>query len=382
MRSKLRLLLLSSGSLAAQNVIDALGDRRKRCFLIGANSLDKSAGNFRCDVAYRVPSAASGAAYIDCVADIIRAERPDLVIPTRDDDVLALALLREHHTDIESVLLTGTSAAARLWEDKVETAHFAARHGLPFAPTAENVNEALALAAKHPLPLIGKPRSGNGSRGVVLLRSKAEIERAFELRPDLIAQPFLDPPANMQSLIEPLEAGLPLFFSFPDAYQYVVTVIIGPDGGVSEPFSWLCRLVGGQSVDGTRCDDPQLLELCRAYGLTAAAEGARGPLNMQFRRTAEGSYLAFELNGRFGGGTAARTVLGFDEVGVAIQAFLPAAGFPLRADPQCDAIQKYVYSYPIPRDGLEALQRSGKWIRAGRHSSDEREMRIHPQARV
>ena len=270
---KLRLLLLSTGSLAAQNVIDALGARRARCVLIGTNSLGESAGNFRCDVVYRVPPAASGAAYIERVADIIRAEHPDLVIPTRDDDVLALALLRERFADVGSVLLTGAASAARIWEDKVETARFAARHDLPFAPTAENAREALAFATKYPLPLIGKPRSGNGSRGVVLLRSKAEIERAFEMRPDLIAQPFLDPPAGMETLIAPLEAGLPLFFSFPDAYQYVVTVIVGPDRSVSEPFSWLCRLVGGQSVDGTRCDDPQLLDLCRAYGRAAAAEG-------------------------------------------------------------------------------------------------------------
>ena len=68
MRSKLRLLLLSSGSLAAQNVIDALGERRERCLLIGVNSLEKSAGNFRCDVVFRVPPASSGAAYIDSIA--------------------------------------------------------------------------------------------------------------------------------------------------------------------------------------------------------------------------------------------------------------------------------------------------------------------------
>jgi len=372
MRSKLRLLLLSSGSLAAQNVIDALGERRERCLLIGVNSLEKSAGNFRCDVVFRVPPASSGAAYIDSIADIVRAERPDLVIPSRDDDVLALALLRERHTCIQSVLLTGTPATARMWEDKVETARFAARHGLPFAPTAENARDALALTAKHPLPLIGKPRAGNGSRGVVLLRSQAEIERAFEARPDLIAQPFLDPPANMQALIAPPEAGLPLFFSFPAAYQYIATVIVGPDGAVSEPITWLCTLVGGQSMEGTRCDDPQLLELGRAYGHAAAAEGWRGPLNIQLKRPAHGSYVAFEVNGRFSGGTAARTVLGFDEVGLAIKAFLPAVDFPLRTDPACDAIQKYVQSYPIPREGVEALRRSDRWVRADARSSDER----------
>ena len=93
---------------------------------------------------------------------------------------------------------------------------------------------------------------------------------------------------------------------------------------------------------------------------------------MQLKRTADGSFVAFELNGRFGGGTAARTILGFDEVGVAINTFVPAAAFPLRKEPECDAIQKYLRSYPIPRDGIEALRRSDKWLRADDHRTAER----------
>lgn len=360
---KLRLLLLSTGSLAAQNVIDAIGTRRERCILIGTNSIAEAAGNFRCDAMHVVPPAASGTRYVERLAQIIDDERPHLVIPCRDDDVLALALVRERYSPGSTVLLTGTSASARIWEDKVETARFAARHDLPFAPTAENAAEALALLGSHPLPLLGKPRSGNGSRGVFLLRSKAEIEQAFALRPGLIAQPFIDPPDDMGSVIAPFASGLPLFFSFPDAYQYVVTVIVGPDRALSPPFSWLCRLVGGQSVDGQRCDDPELLDLCLAYARAAAAEGWTGPVNMQFKRTREGKFIAFELNGRFGGGTAARTVLGYDEVGAAIRAFVPAARFPVRAEPACDAVQKYLHTHPVPREGSDVLRRSGKWTR-------------------
>jgi carbamoyl-phosphate synthase large subunit len=362
--AKLRLLLLSTGSLAAQNVIDALGERRARCELIGTNSLAEAAGNFRCDAVHLVPPAASGTDYVDRIARIIRAERPDLVIPSRDDDVLALARVRERNPDIESVLLAGSVASARIWEDKVETARFAARHGLPFAETAQNVAQALALLGRHPLPLIGKPRAGNGSRGVVLLRSIGEIEQAFAARGDLIAQPFIDPPRDMESLIAPFAAGLPLFFSFPNAYQYVVTVIVGPDRTLSRPFAWLCRLVGGQSIDGGRCDDPHLLDICTAYASAAAEEGWAGPVNMQWKRTPEGRFVAFELNGRFGGGTAARTVLGFDEVGEAIRMFLPGADFPVLAERECDAVQKYLRTYPVPRDGVAALRRSGEWRRS------------------
>ena len=362
-QSTLRLMLLSVGSLAAQNVIDALGARRERCVLIGTNSMAQAAGNFRCDVVYRVPPAASGAEYIARLKEVIEEEHPHLVIPTRDEDVVALAMLGENSACTHAVFLAGSATAARIWYDKVETARFAAGHGLPFAPTAETAAEALAFARSHGLPLIGKPRSGNGSRGVVLLRSMEEVERAFASRADLIAQPYLDPPANMDTLIAPFDAGLPFFFSFPESAQYVITVVIGPDGALSNPFGWICKLVGGQSVFGERSDDSDLLDVSLAYARAGAAEGWKGPLNVQLKRTPAGDLIAFELNGRFGGGTAARTCFGFDEVGEAIRRFVPHVEFPLNAAEKCRAVQKYLRSYPIPLEGVTALQTTGKWTR-------------------
>jgi biotin carboxylase len=358
---KLRLLLLSVGSLAAQNVIDALGSRRDQCVLIGSNSEAESAGNFRCDTAYRVPPAASQSEYISRLISLMEEERPDLVIPTRDDDVVALALLRERMPRTHCAVLVGSTATARAWYDKVETARFAERHNLPFAPTAVNRDEALVLARSYGLPLIGKPRAGNGSRGVVLLRSAEEINSAFALRSDLIAQPYLDPPDDIDALTAPFQAGLPFFFSFPHAEQYVITVVVGPEGALSQPFGWLCTLVGGQSIRGERCDDADFFEIALAYARAAASEGWRGPLNVQLKRTANREFVAFELNGRFGGGTAARTCLGFDEVGEAIRRFLPGSAFPTAAGPAARIVQKYLRGHPIPDSGVAALRSQAKW---------------------
>ena len=359
--AKIRLLLLSVGSLTAQSIIDALDTRRERCVLIGTNSIAEAAGNFRCDTVYLVPPAASSAAYIERIAELIREEQPDLVIPCRDDDILALALLGEQSPRTSAILLTGSVAAARMWNDKVETARFAARHALPFAPTAESAREALELARFHRLPLIGKPRSGNASHGVVLLRSVAEIERAFELRLDLIAQPFLDPPSNMDALIAPFEAGLPFFFSFPMAVQHTVQVLVGPDGAIANPFGWLSTFVAGHAVQNRRCDDPDLLEVGRAYALAAAAEGWKGPLNVQLKRTPEGKLVAFEVNGRFGGGTATRVLMGFDDIGDCVARFLPGAAFPSTSAAESDLVQKYLRSYRVPREGVSALRTVGRW---------------------
>jgi carbamoylphosphate synthase large subunit len=362
--SKLRLLLLSVGSLAAQNVIDAIGLRREHCFLIGTNSLAEAAGNFRCDRAYITPPAAAQTEYIERLKTLIEGERPHLIVPTRDEDVVALAVLREQWPIAGSSALAGSVAAARVWYDKVETARFAKRHNLPFAPTAISLDEALAFARSYGLPLIGKPRAGNGSRGVVLLRSTQEIQRAFETRADLIAQPYLDPPADTEAFLQSCEAGLPLFFSFPESGQYVITVIIGPDGRLLPPFGWLCTLIGGQSIRGERCDDRDFVEIASAYARAAAAEGWRGPLNVQLKRASSGKLVAFELNGRFGGGTAARTCVGFDEVGEAIRRFVPNADFPQPRVPHARIVQKYLRSYAIPDSGLRALASERKWTRS------------------
>lgn len=365
---KLRLLVLSVGSLAAQRFFVALGPRRAQCVLIGTNSLAEAAGNFRCDVAYLSPPAAASDAYVERVTALIRAERPHLVIPTRDDDVVELAKVAEGAPGTEAVLLTGTLAAARMLHDKAESARFAQRHGLPFAPTAMNVGEARALAGSDGLPLIGKPRGGYATRGVVLLRTIAEIERAFELRPDLIAQAYLDPPPNMAALVAPPDAGLPFFFSFPEARQYFLQIVVGPDGAISEPFGTLSLQVGGQALRSERCGDPDLLETGRAYARAAASEGWRGPLNVQLKRTPAGTFSAHDLNGRFSGGTAARALMGFDEPREVINRFLPWAEFPPLGWEEVDVVNNYLTGFPIPRGGVAALEGAGKWVRADRAS--------------
>ncbi|HET7160702.1 MAG TPA: hypothetical protein VFI62_17010, partial [Burkholderiales bacterium] len=360
---KLRLLVLSVGSLAAQKLIDALGTRRERCVLIGTNSIAQTSANFRCDTVYLVPQASS-TDYIDRIAQIIQQERPDIVIPARDDDVLALAVVGERYPPPDQcVLLTGSVAAARMINDKLQTARFAARHALPFAETADNVEAALVLARRHGHPIIGKPRSGNATRGVVLLRSAEEIERAFESNSDFLVQVLLDPPTDTAALTMPYSAGLPFFFSFPETAQYFLQIVVGPDGSISEPLGTLSTQVGGKAIRTERCADPELLSIGRAYARATADEGWRGPLNVQLKRAASGSLVAHELNGRFSGGTAARVYLGFDEIGEMIKRFLPAVAFPSLSGSECDVVQNYMYTEPIPREDLETLLSTGRWSR-------------------
>ena len=246
----IRLLMLSVGSLVAGNVLQVLASRRQYVFLIGANSVAEAAGHFQVDVSYLVPPVADEAAYVAAIERIIVEQEPDLVIPGRDDDILVLARMKSRYPD-KPVLMVGSVAGAEIMNDKKRTWEFAQRHGLPFTPTVDAPEPALALAAAHGYPLIGKPRCGNGARGVTILRNEAELRaRSAPPRPRGAAVPRL--PRGRQGPAWPVRAGLPFFFSFPERTQYLTHMIIGPDGSFSETSVIRNLQVGGQAIRGTR----------------------------------------------------------------------------------------------------------------------------------
>jgi carbamoyl-phosphate synthase large subunit len=300
---------------------------------------------------------------VAAIERIIAEQEPDLVIPGRDDDILVLARMKPLLAE-KPVLMVGSVAGAEIMNDKKRTCEFAERHGLPFAPTVDAPEPALALAAAHGYPLIGKPRCGNGARGVTILRNEAELVRAFARRPDLVVQPFLDFPADGADLLGPFDAGLPFFFSFPERAQYLTHMIIGPDGSFSETSVIRNLQVGGQAIRTEKVEDEQLLDLARRYGEAMRREGWVGPVNTQSKRAADGRFVSFEMNGRFGGGTAARTQHGYDEVGIAIRAFLPGVQFPGFPEENCNVVLKSLTSFALPVRGLEQLRRTGKWERS------------------
>jgi carbamoylphosphate synthase large subunit len=358
----IKVLMLSIGSLVGHNLMQALAGRREQVWIVATNTIPEAANNFAADVAYRVPPAEREQEYGEAIERIIAAEKPDIVIPTRDDDVLALARLKPRYTG-GAVLLVGSLAAAEIMNDKKRTAEFAEQQGLPFAPTADALDEARRFGAKFGYPLIAKPRSGNGSRGVRIVRSEAELERALAVRGDLVVQPFLDLPPEAAELLAPFDAGLPFFFSFPERGVYYAQMVIGPDGHCPEPYVITAVLVGGQSVGNHKVEDRRLIELGQRYAAAVRDQGWVGPINMQAKRMPDGSYVPFELNARLSGGTAARAQMGHDDIGIAIRMFLPGAHFPPLSNEPTSQVQKLPTTLPIPTAALEQLKQTGRWQR-------------------
>ena len=163
---KKRLIITSVGSLVGQNVLDTLHGRREHVLIICTNSIVEAANNFRCDKAYLVPPAACTADYVAALCSLIANERPDLVIPGRDDDIVILADLKAQLPAYSESLLVGSGHFARVMDDKVKSYAFARQYELPFSPTLLSAGAGIEsdlqqMVEVFGFPLIAKPVAGN-----------------------------------------------------------------------------------------------------------------------------------------------------------------------------------------------------------------------------
>ncbi len=362
--AKLRLLILSVGTQVGQNVLTTLARRRRALELIATSSVAREPAIFDADTVYLVPpTAAEPDAFEHRLIDIIARESVDLVIPCRDDDVAFLASLRGRRPDLAPRLLCGSAGAARVIADKWLSAEFCARNDLPFAPSiAEGgAYERAEFARQHGYPLVAKPRRGYASQDVYLISNDAQFERVLA-REGWVVQKYLGDPRGVAEYLAGLETGgIPLYHTF-QGLKHSVQVLIAPDGSVAHVICTRNALVMRRSkwVEADR--EPASLEIGARCGRAFAAAGWRGPLNIQCQRAADGVLLIHEFNGRFTGATVDRWLLGFDEVGPAIECFtgVHLDGEPASAPAALEVFESLVARGADPRN-VEALTRDGVW---------------------
>ncbi|MFI5616756.1 acetyl-CoA carboxylase biotin carboxylase subunit family protein [Streptomyces sp. NPDC051567] len=185
---------------------------------------------------------------------VARFGAPRRLVALNEGDLDTAALIRE-----EFAIPGQTSAGLAVFRDKLLMCRTARAAGLPvpaFAP-APDPDAVREFAAAHGWPLVVKPHRGTASRGVVLVRSAAELDTLTGLGAALAAEPHL-----VQAFVE--------------------GEILHIDGlweGGSLGNWTVSRYVGGTCADFTRGnwlgsveeDDPALLD---ATGAFAAAVGA------------------------------------------------------------------------------------------------------------
>jgi hypothetical protein len=357
---RFRLLLMSVGSLVGTGLlesIDALG--RGRFELIGMNSEAGAVNNFRMDVCYLSPPARQRQALLALLDDLVRRHEPDLIVPTRDDDVVALAHWARDHPGARAMV--GSVRMAAVIRDKWASCRWATEHGLPFARSAIDAAGAARLREEVGFPLVAKPREGFGSNDVRMLLSDEHLGTALAAG-DMIVQEAIDPSPTLTA--EMLQAGMPLWFA-PVQPGSPLALCLLDDDGCRFLAAWWSRHVRGAALDTVLLQEPALERLAMDYAQAAWRDGWRGLINIQARRNAVGDYIPIELAGRFMGGTNALHKLGIPVAALVFQRFIAAFDLQAPVAPLFDArAVKQVVTHVIHREQESTLCEAGVWHRA------------------
>lgn len=352
----MKLLILSGGSLVGQNLLESLAGRRQDLRLVAANSVPDEPSLFGYDRVYLTPPTHSPG-FEARLRELLEAERPDLVVPGRDDDVAWLAGFGERNPDLAARLLCGSRAAAEIMHDKLASWHFARGQDLPFVPTIAASDCGAGLPPGFSLPLLAKPRSGFASRGIYLLNQPSQLA-AIAALPDYVLQPWLGAGEELQAYLEALpRLGVPLHHSFEPPKYAIQTLLLAP-GRWLPAFCTRHRMRSGASLGLEAFPDPALSAIGEACARAFSAIGWRGPLNIQCLQSPTG-YLIHEFSGRFTGATAARLQLGYDEIGAALKSLL---GFELPAPAAPVAsVERRLVCRVLPPGAAEQLRQHGSW---------------------
>jgi FMN phosphatase YigB (HAD superfamily)/carbamoylphosphate synthase large subunit len=249
--SLLTVVVTSGGGFQGLTVVKALRESRQvRVVLVDCH--EENVTRFFADCFHVVPKVAAGEEFLARVLDVCLAEGAALVMPSTSFELPALAGGRERFREHGVMVAVSDPEFLRLAGDKRLLYPALARAGLPVLPVLD------AEAPRLPYPVIAKPASGWGSRGVVIATTAAELS-GLGRREEYVLQRYLEH-------AEELSADFSIDFR----------------GSVSRiGLRRRVRTTGGYAVISDTTSHPGVEETVAALADIARGLGARGVMNVQ-----------------------------------------------------------------------------------------------------
>ncbi|MEU0490821.1 ATP-grasp domain-containing protein [Nocardiopsis sp. NPDC006139] len=242
----------------------------------------RAPGLFLADRAHVVPPGTSPS-FISAITRICEIEDIKAIVPLVDEELVPIWALAGWGVQI----LLPRAELVALCLDKLALMEKLRDDGVPVPRTRSAAHEVGDLS----FPLIVKPRSGRGSRGISVVRDRAELDAVLRSHGEhvggFIVQEYVQGP------------------------EYSVSVVVWRDRVVQAVVSKEVYFKEGSSRYAVTRHDAALTEVCIK---TAHALDADGPLNVQARVDSSGTPYVFEINPRFSGSATLTVQAGVDEI--------------------------------------------------------------------
>ena len=357
-----KLLITSVGSGVGHAILAALRRTDGPWYVVGVNSVAFCAGPFDCDSAWLVPPAAERAAFEARLLEVVKTERPALILPGRDDDLPVLAAMRERLAKLGAFSLVGSAEAVDICNDKYRTAKVFGAAGLPFTETAARREEIEELLVSCGFPLIAKPRRGYGSRGVRVLFDRDELEAALASGSEMVVQEYLVPGSWNKARGEITRADVERDGILRQEGEMRVNVFLGRDGKALGAIATCHDLVHGLAHTGEVLDEPAFEAVAREGAELLGRHGLIGPCSIDGQQLADGSWRLYEVNARCTGSSGIRAAFGFVEVEAAWRHFIEGEERPNCLTVDKDQVAcRYLTETVIRKGDLDRLRKSGRW---------------------
>lgn len=188
-----RVLVLDCWTRKSLSIVRSLGRRGVRVDAISHTRLSPAIYSRYSSNATILPKPSRDpVAYLLRLLQVIQDVRYDCVIPLEEETI---ALLLEHRTDIERYAVLPIAAAPQfeIADDKWATIELARELGIPVPRSArpQTLEQAKAALGSFDFPVIAKPMSSSGSRGIARLEKPQDLNRYYRQLAPTYGDPIL-----------------------------------------------------------------------------------------------------------------------------------------------------------------------------------------------
>lgn len=286
----IRVLVSGAGSDVGQGIIKALKGSRNKYFIVATDIHHYCPGFFMADKGHVVrPAGKEG--WLEETISICNKEAIDVILLGTDPEPPFFAKYKETiERESSAKIIVDPLEKIEMAADKWKTVEFLRTNNLnfPFTALGDDKAQIRQLVKQCGFPLIVKPRRGSGSKDVIRVRDNSELEQAIKNVPDSIVQEYLS----------------------PDDQEYTSAVCLSKEGAIAGLITFKRQLDReGTTIRAITSDSKMINDEIKKIAL---ALKPYGPCNIQLRLTERGA-IPFEINLRFSGTTAIRSMLGFND---------------------------------------------------------------------
>ena len=204
------LITCVGGDMAPQMIQELKNSKRHQVRVVGVDANDNAIGRYFCDEFAIVPYG-NDLKYGESIQKLVDLHNIDLIIPTSDEESIALASLKPNLENSGCALACIDSNVLEVLTNKAKTYQFLKNHGVhtPKTQVVENF-EYLKRVVNSMYEEFGecviKPACARGGRGVYVISSKYVKTKFFDDRREV----HLDLDSFLNSLMYGLENDFPL----------------------------------------------------------------------------------------------------------------------------------------------------------------------------